>query len=100
MPNINSWGNIISCGSTRLFENISVLRLRGIIQHRNMTLQGKRYHYQTQSGVTRNPVKNPKEQTCGGARSAEYGRAKRISEILEHLVRCWIRFRRASGLSS
>src|ERR1041385_5681320 len=39
--NINSRGSVISCGSTRFFKNIGVLRLRRITQRRSMALQSK-----------------------------------------------------------
>src|ERR1041385_5561035 len=38
---INSRSSIISCGSTRFFKNIGVLRLWRITQRRSMALQGK-----------------------------------------------------------
>src|SRR3954466_6879634 len=46
---INSWGSIISCGSTRFFKNIDVLQLRRITQRRSMALQGKQCHQESKN---------------------------------------------------
>src|SRR4051794_27589062 len=40
-------------------------------------------------------TRNLNTQTCGGEWSESYGRTRHISEILEHLVTCWIRDKRA-----